>query len=79
MSNTEIKARLEILRKLRDGEIKLEPCPFCGAPTVAHATKGEVLHLYFSCADEHCLGRQVHGVSDADWQKCIDDWNRRAK
>jgi len=77
-TEVEIKAKLEILAKLRSGEIILKDCPFCGSPGGYHASEGRVLMIYCTSDDPKCLGRQCMSISDGNWKEAIDKWNRRA-
>lgn len=78
-SDAEIKAKIEILRKLRERELVLEDCPFCGSPAsyrIYNATYG---HMAVGCngVDLKCAGHKCGGVASPDWQGVIDGWNRR--
>lgn len=75
----EIKAKLEILRKLRDGETALEDCPFCGTPSWYSAKSGKVLLIRGGCESD-CAGAMILLVGEdaKGWQSAIDRWNRRA-
>jgi len=79
-TEAEIKERLEILRKLRAGEIVLEPCPFCGSLAWYSGVQGKVLMIRSNCDKADCPGAQILlvGEDNKGWLSIIERWNRRA-
>ena len=77
-SDAEIKAKLEILRKLSDAETVLEDCPFCGSPAQYRVKmKTSAMTIHCGGDDYSCPGHKCGMVAGKDWQAEIDGWNRR--